>query len=209
MASDDKKAKRRKAAKAKRHKSGATWTRTDDGRVLVPPAVAREVIDLGGGEHGYAMHPQRHDECFRAALATMLQVPVDQVPDPRLDDLYDRGVDPVEISRRFWRHLADWLAPHGLEVAFHHDALPLDRARWIGVHVVDQVELQAAIIAKKHDPSTFTRAGATAFSDHCFVMARDAVHFDPGVGVLSPPGLVQRAVRLSDITYGITLDPKE
>jgi hypothetical protein len=63
-----------------------------------------------GDEIGYGMHPFRTDDCLRAAIATVTQIPIEQVPDLGLDDCVRRGEDPEEISVNSWGRIEDWAA---------------------------------------------------------------------------------------------------
>ena len=46
---------------------------------------------LADGTIGYFTRPPRQDDCFAAALATVLRVPIAEVPDPRIDERLARG----------------------------------------------------------------------------------------------------------------------
>jgi len=70
---------------------------TVDSPLSVPSGIGSgaRVVRLGEGELGYCMNPARLDDCLRPCIATVLQVPVEQVPDPRLDDRHAaRGEEP-------------------------------------------------------------------------------------------------------------------
>lgn len=116
---------------------------------------ARRTVTLGDGTIGYFERPGRTDDCFAACLATCLQVPLDEVPDPRLDERLRAGEDPAEINRSAWQTLAAWLTGRGLQVVVH-DEPPFEAPRWIGV-----------VRFPGH------------FNDHCLVMAGAEVLFDP------------------------------
>jgi hypothetical protein len=145
------------------------------------------VVSLGSGEVGYCMDPYRTDDCFRPCLATLAQIPPGQVPDPRIDDRLKAGEDPEEINRSAWDKIGRWTDAHGLDLVLHEPA-PVERERWIGVIP---------------HPGTF--------ANHCVVMNRDRLWFDPAVSVKSPPGTVRlmAAWFLSEIAYGFTLERKE
>ena len=153
------------------------------------PARRRPLVQLDDGSVGYTMDPTRRDDCFRAALATLLGVPVEQVPDPRLDERLEAGEDPEEINRETWARLDAWLAGRALRLVLHHDALPVDCDRWIGV-------------ARAPDPDDI-------FGDHCLVLSRDQVIFNPSISLEVPRGMQIERPTLANIAYGITCDSKE
>jgi len=66
------------------------------------------------------------------------------------------------------------------------DGLPVSRRRWIGV----------------------VRAGGGHFEDHCLVMARDRVLFDPVCSVVPPAGSELLAHTPDAVSYGLTLDKR-
>lgn len=112
------------------------------------------VIALADGSVGWAA--QRPDDCQRAAIATCLQVPIWEVPDPHLDERLARGRESVgTISRRTWEELDAWLAARGLRRRMHRP--PEDLDRWVGI----------------------VPGGAGAFQGHALVMVGDQVLFDP------------------------------
>jgi hypothetical protein len=89
-------------------------------------------VELSDGSVGYLVRAPRRDDCFAAALATVLQVPIDEVPDSRLHERARAGEDREEIRRSAARALADWLSGRGLRAIIHR-RVPAARARWIGV----------------------------------------------------------------------------
>jgi hypothetical protein len=143
-----------------------------------------------GDEVGYGMEPtpKRGDDCLAAAIATALQHPIEQVPDLRLDKRIEAGEDPREVSRSSWERIARWAEGLGLELTFH-EQVPADRRRWIGVCP---------------DPK-----GSWMLGDHCLVMSRDRLVFDPSVSVKRPPGMTVARFSPSDIAYGISFDRKD
>jgi hypothetical protein len=139
-----------------------------------------------GDEIGYCMDPWRQDDCLAAAMATVLQQPIEQVPDLRLDGRLSAGEDADEIARRSWERINEWLERLGLQVVFH-ESPPLDRDRWIGVC----------------GPSEKT------FGDHCLVMSHDRLVLDPSISVARPPGETWCSFDPSHIYYGISFDREE
>jgi hypothetical protein len=111
-------------------------------------------LDLPDGTVGYLVRAPRRDDCFAAALATALQVPIDEVPDSRLTERCRAGEDLAEISRSAWQELQRWLAGRGLRVVIHRK-VPVRKPRWIGV------------------------VATTGWADHCMVMSWGRVLFDP------------------------------
>jgi hypothetical protein len=111
------------------------------------------VRQLGNGEIGYCMTPDRHDDCLRPALATVLQVPPGQIPDMRIDERVLNGDSLSDIARDGWAAIDAWLLGFGLEMVFglptrrggrptfpkivYRDEYHVQRvktiARWIGV----------------------------------------------------------------------------
>jgi hypothetical protein len=69
------------------------------------PGITKTLAD---GSIGYAARPRwlggrwfpREDDCFASALATVLQVPIDELPDPRIDERLAAGESAGEIARR-------------------------------------------------------------------------------------------------------------
>jgi hypothetical protein len=151
-------------------------------------AVKRASVTLGrkrlaDGTLGYYVRAPRSDDCFAAAIATVLQVPIEDVPDPRLDERLAAGETPEHINRSAQDQLRRWLAGRGLRMVTHR-MLPARHRRWIAV-----------IPMRGH------------FNDHCIVMARDQLLFDPaavyGAGMYFR-GLWVREFRPQDATYGLS-----
>src|SRR5437762_1844887 len=87
---------------------------------------------LTDGTTGYHVRNGRRDDCLAAALATCLQVPIEEVPDPRIGERLDAGEAPEDIDRSAWRELRRWLAERGLQMCSHR-TVPANRHRWIGI----------------------------------------------------------------------------
>jgi len=121
----------------------------------VEPGMPIEPKVLADGSLGYFVRTGREDDCFAAAIATVLQVPIGQVPDPRIDERLAAGEAAAEIDRSAQRELARWLTRRGLRMAVHR-SVPASRRRWIGV------------VPMPGD-----------FMNHCLVMSRETVLFDP------------------------------
>jgi hypothetical protein len=151
------------------------------------------------------MDATRTDDCLRPAIATAIQVPVEQVPDPRIDERQDAGDDPDVITRESWARIQEWLHKRGLQLVFH-DTVP-DRARWVGV--IQGPEITADLIEDAGTEGLHYRDHAGCFNDHCVVMSYGEIFFDPAISFTAPPGLVGRPYVPSDIEYGISFEPKE
>jgi len=72
--------------------------------------------------------------------------------------------------------------------------VPVDRERWVGVCEAD-VEWDEW-------------GQANPFSDHCLVMSYDRLFFDPAANVRAPRGERLRTWLPTEITYGLSFDPK-
>lgn len=146
----------------------------------VPP------VRLSDGTLGYFVRMPRTDDCLAAAIATTLQVPIEEVPDPRIEERLAAGDGPDEIRRSAWQELSSWLARRGLRVMLHRK-LPVRRRRWIG------------IVPAPGD-----------FNDHCLVMERNNILFDPALcsdwlcSVPLPGALGPRLYRPENIAYGLS-----
>jgi hypothetical protein len=125
----------------------------------------RDVL-LRDGTVSYRVRAPRRDECWRSAVATVLQVPIDDVPDWRLDERHRGGEDTGEIRRSAWQEMARWLAGRGQRMVTHR-TVPAARARWIGV-----VPMRGL------------------FNDHCLAMSWGEVLHDPTVD-FQPVGLAK------------------
>jgi hypothetical protein len=110
---------------------------------------------LADGSVGYFIRLPRRDDCWAAAIATCLQVPIDEVPDARLDERVKAGEDPEEVNCSAWQQMNRWLEGRGLRMIIHRK-VPAPRRRWVGVVPV-----------------------SGQFNDHCLVMAHDTLLFDP------------------------------
>ncbi len=210
------KAERRQAERCSQSAAGAKPSHplTAPGALAhTPGAHAREiwasqpqhpVVQLGDDGVGYCMHPTRPDGCLRVALATATQIPVDQVPDLHLDQRVRAGEDPEEISRDSWARIEQWLSGRGLRLVIH-DAVPVDRDRWVGVigGRVDEAAMAAVGVEMGNADNPFL--------DHCIVLSYERIVFDPAVSLKPqlPPGMRLPTWQLSQIEYGLSFDRKE
>jgi hypothetical protein len=156
----------------------AARTRVWDGIDVHP------IIELRDGTTGYGSDPARPDDCFRPAIATLTQIPIEEVPDPRLDQRLVVGEDPDVVNREAWEELIRWAAGRGLRINLHDD-VPLKRNRWIGM----------------------VETGAPCeFATHCLVLAHGELLFDPGISSRPPPGYRQATYTPDDVSLGVTFD---
>ena len=109
---------------------------------------------------------------MRAAIATLLNTPIDDVPDPNLDARIAAGAAPAKLDREAHGRTPGrgspraWLAPEAAR------SPPVDRGAWIGVS-----------------------PGEGPFGDHCTVMCLDRIVLDPASNWPTPPGMRGRARR--------------
>jgi len=132
---------------------------------------------LADGTTGYLVRFPRTDDCFAAALATCLQVPIERVPDPCIDERLRAGDKPDDIDRDAKAELARWLTRRGLRMIVH-TTVPANRCRWIGVVALEGL-----------------------FVSHSMVMSFDEVLFDPTLDF----GPV-RLWSACHVTYGISFN---
>ena len=139
-----------------------------------------------GDEVGYGMDPYRTDDCLQAAIATCLQVGIEEVPDPDIDNQLRAGKDPDEIGEAVWSRIAAWAGTRGLALRYWED-VPVARERWIG-------------IVAERDPD------APPFNDHCIVMDHNRIVFEPMCSVIPPPGTRMVDHDPADISSGLSFD---
>ncbi len=140
---------------------------SQDGRALV--------VRLPTGHR--AWYQRREDDCFCAALATLMQVDIEQLPDPRIDERLEAGDDPEVIDREAGQALAVWLTVRGWRLAYHATP-PVDRGAWIGVS-----------------------PGEGPFSDHCLVMCLDRFVHDPASNWSA------QVQHIFEVDHGYTIEP--
>lgn len=155
-----------------------------------------------GDEIGYGMHPYRLDDCLQAAIATVTQVPIEQVPDLQLDKRSDQGDSRDEVSRTSWKRIEAWAASSHLKLVFWEGKV-VPRDRWIGV-CSSSGESDWVWEGRR-----LVRSTRATFTDHCAVMAGDRLHFDPMCSVIPPPGMTNQEFSPDEITYGISFDKEE
>src|SRR5450755_2251684 len=116
-----------------------------------PPATSR----LSDGTVGW--HMRRVDDCQAAALASLLQVPLSEIPDARLDERLARGESVEHVDKTAGAQMLKWLDGRGLKL-IRHGRPPTHLPRWLGIV-----------------------PNPAPFQGHCLIMARDRVLFDPSV----------------------------
>jgi hypothetical protein len=127
----------------------------------------------------------RGDDCFPAALATVLQVPVDELPDAHIDERLAAGEDPEAIDRSVWAELERWLEKRRLRIV-RHRMLPVAEPRWLGICPV-----------------------AGWFQSHALAMSEDQVLFDPVVAWYRQafPSQRLRVFTVDDVGLGYSFRP--
>ena len=105
---------------------------------------------LRDGTLGYFQ--RRLDDCFQASMASLAQVPMHQVPDPRIDRELASGLDPEELGRVVAQQFIQWAEQHGLTILKFSEP-PTSAERWVGV----------------------ASNGANPWHDHCLVDERGRV----------------------------------
>ena len=118
---------------------------------------------LAGGDVGYIQ--RRADDCLRAAVATTLQVPIERVPDPRIDARLRAGKDAEDVRVSVVRMFEAWTARRGLRIVASREPGHFER-RWIGIVLCEP-----------------------PFTNHCLVMDGEELVFDVAAGLACPPGL--------------------
>lgn len=116
-----------------------------------------------------------------AAVATLLQVHILDVPDPQIDAMLAAGVDPVAVSEQAASELRAHLSGFGVRMVTHRRP-PVERGGWLGLS-----------------------PAAGDFQGHVVVMAYDRIAFDPAANWPVPPGYKVEPV--TAIAGGITFDP--
>jgi hypothetical protein len=152
---------------------------------MMPPTrrkPAERTVRLADGSVGYYTRPRRSDDCWAAAVATCLQVPIEQVPDPRLDERLRAGERPEEVNRSAWAAFDQWLDGMGLGMTVHR-AAPRDVGRWIGV----------------------VRFGGY-FNSHTLVMSYGGILFDPVKRLASAEAV--RTFTVEDVSLGYSFQSK-
>lgn len=158
------------AARQKLHEIGLARLRA----VIDGPTDDSDSTTLEDGTIGYYM--RRGDDCWPAALATVLQTPLGELPDLNLDQRVELGQNPADISISAWVEIEDWLATRNLRMQLHR-RLPITRHRWIGIVPV-----------------------SGDFQSHCLVMTRAQKLFDPAERIWGKAGCYEA----EHVGYGLS-----
>jgi hypothetical protein len=149
--------------------------------VALRQRMARTTVTLSDGTTGWLERGARTDDCFAACIATCLQVPIAEVPDPRLDERLQAGEAAADINRSALGDIEAWLASRGLRARVHSTP-PVDLPRWIGVIPFPGV-----------------------FNDHSVVMVGGEILFDPVDS--SQYSRKVRAYKSADVSSGFSFEP--
>jgi hypothetical protein len=148
-------------------------------------------VQLPDGTVGYCL--RRQDDCLVAALATLLQIDYDELPDTNIDERLALGQPPEDVQEAAAGLLERWLAWRGLKLELHTE-LPPPADRWIGIVPV---------------PGWF--------QSHALVMAGDQILFDPqhardkafvhaaGFAGVAPARVFRRSYAC-EISHGYTIE---
>jgi hypothetical protein len=128
------------------------------------------------------VRPLRDDDCFAAAVATTLQVPPEHLPDAHIDERLRARETVEQITASFWTEWNRWLSDRQLRMTVHPTP-PVNRRRWIGIVPF-----------------------LGAFNDHCLVMSRDELLFDPVPPRESATGRSVRQFNPADVRSGLTFE---
>jgi hypothetical protein len=138
----------------------------------------------------------RTDDCERASIATLAQVPIADVPDFKLYERMFAGLEPEEIDRAATLQMDQWLDKNGLTMTIH--AVPPRTGRWIGVYRMPG-----------------------HFNDHCVVLKDREVLFDcaallpPNCNLLPvderatdmiPDWMTDKDLTVDDLDYALTIE---
>ena len=138
-------------------------------------------VTLDDGTTGWCIRAPRADDCWQAVVATALQVPIEDVPDSRIDERLEDGESADEIGRSYDLEFREWLRGQRLRMtrfAVEPGRLP-KLPRWIGQCPV------------RGD-----------FQDHCLVMSGPDVLFDPIVTLEDQLGRKVKAWGADDVRIG-------
>ena len=131
---------------------------------------------LSDGTVGY--HMNRVDDCQQAALATLLQVPLSEVPDARIDARIAAGESVEHVDKTAWTQMLKWLAGRGLKL-IRHGRPPTHLPRWLGIV-----------------------PNPAPFQGHTLVMAGPQILFDPAV----KPGI--RTFFACEVQFGYSIQER-
>jgi hypothetical protein len=138
---------------------------------------------LRDGTLGYFQ--RRTDDCVQASIASLIQMPMYEVPDLQIDKHIAEGRDDEALERSVGHQFSQWMEKHSLTM-YRHVNPPLLAKRWIGV------------------VST-----GNEVNDHCLVMTGHDCVWD--TSHMLPPGKHEPIAAHDiftprDINYGITIE---
>jgi hypothetical protein len=145
----------RDLVEAEKLRTGRPITKKAFQRAIVRAGLDRPVR-LRDGTLGYRPEGGRADDCFRAALATVLRVKPEHIPDSQIDERLAEGYTPEQVTELAWQEFFQWLPYTGLRMEVHRE-LPIHLPRWVGI---------------ARQPGDF--------QDHCLAMEFTDVLWDPG-----------------------------
>jgi hypothetical protein len=138
---------------------------------------------LRDGTFGYLQ--RRLDDCLQAAVASLLEVPMHEVPDLNLHkQILSGGCDQKDVLRAANERMDRWIAQSGLTVNCH--AAPPISGRWIGV-----------VLGSDSD---------VANGDHCLLMSGRDCLFDPAEYVPPSGDRPASLLGIEDVDYAITIE---
>ena len=147
--------------------------------LVLDPASGRALVErLEDGRLAWSQ--RREDDCMAAAVATLLQVPIEQVPDSRYDEQIEAGVPHAIVVSQALADMASWATSRGLRMRFHHPP-PVDRDAWLAV-----------------------APGDGPGDSHIAVCSGAELVFDPAANWLVPAGC--KVAPLGPVASGITFD---
>lgn len=145
-----------------------------------------------GRQHGYfetrlpdgtiGYYQRRADDCLQAAIATLVQIPMPEVCDFRIDEQQAAGKTADEIEQANDQQLAEWLDAHGLVVT-HHPGPPESAARWMGI-----------------------LPGPREFTGHCLIFTGPTLLWDPTYKVPPQLGDTPSTYTPGDVQSGVTIN---
>lgn len=143
--------------------------------MLVPPTTR-----LRDGSTGY-FTPGRLDQCFAAAVATVLQRPLEELPDTRIEARLQAGQTRENISRRAWVIWDRWARREGQRMNVWNPVPAYPDGRWVGI-------IEAPVTLQSHTVAC---------------VGEEVLHDPTGPQEL----LGQRAVGIEDVSWGISFCP--